>query len=250
MEDTVSHSLCLIAAAVLAGQAPDGRMSAVPAGEPVMTGNPGCSCNRSAQMSGRWQQSWSYSEGPRQRDNLFSRIAGRVRDLFGAEDDASRWQPVGPRSGFVSGPVAQPYPQAPGIVREPVPSANEVSEPPAVHTGGAAVPVRDVPSTNGPAPTAIGGPRSAAPSGLDADGNSIAGRLEYVTGSQGMWMVRYTTPGQEDQGGSVILSTVARMDSFRTGDFVRVRGEFLNDETGVGAPLFRAEAIELISHAE
>jgi len=77
----------------------------------------------------------------------------------------------------------------------------------------------------------------------------ITGQLFFVHADGGLWVLRYAPVGQEDpNGGGVILARDHPMDSYREGDLVTVRGEILKERASMylGAPLYRASAIELV----
>ncbi len=77
----------------------------------------------------------------------------------------------------------------------------------------------------------------------------ITGQLFYVHADGGRWVLRYAPLGQEDpHGGGVILARDRQMDSYREGDLVRVKGEFLDERPSLylGAPLYRTSDIELV----
>ncbi len=81
----------------------------------------------------------------------------------------------------------------------------------------------------------------------------ITGQLFYVHADGGLWVLRYSPVGVEDaHGGGVILARDLRMESYREGDLVTVKGEIL-DQRGslhLGAPLYRASDIELVERSE
>ncbi len=86
-----------------------------------------------------------------------------------------------------------------------------------------------------------------------ADYSWITGQLFYVHADGGLWVVRYASVGQEDQnGGGVILARNLVMDTYKEGDLVTVRGEILNERASkyLGAPLYRASAIQLVDRAD
>jgi hypothetical protein len=81
----------------------------------------------------------------------------------------------------------------------------------------------------------------------------ITGQLFYVHADGGLWVVRYSPVGQEDQnGGGVILARTLDMDSYREGDLVTVRGEILNEKGSryLGAPLYRVNEIQLVDRVQ
>jgi hypothetical protein len=255
MEVTVSPSLCLVAATFLAGQSAGGSTTVVE-DQGWTYSQPGT------------QQSWSYQQTSPPSGGFLSRIGHRIRGLFGSDEQPNSqgwhpvttsrtWQPAGnaqgwhpvPSSSFTQGAVEESD-AAPATVGEP-PLAQPAAQPPA------AIPVRDVPAIK-PVLATTEVPAEARPTqdparlfGHDESYHNLTGRLEFViTGDQ--WMLRYA--GADDKhGGAVILTTALPMDHFRSGDAVTVRGELLeNVDTAAafGAPLFRAEAINLIAHAQ
>jgi hypothetical protein len=85
------------------------------------------------------------------------------------------------------------------------------------------------------------------------DYSSLTGQLFFVHADGGLWVLRYAPVWKEDQfGGSVVLARDLRMDSFREGDLVTVRGEILDRGRTkyVGGPLYRGQAITLIDRVE
>lgn len=82
-----------------------------------------------------------------------------------------------------------------------------------------------------------------------ADYSSLTGQLFFVHADGGIWVLRYAPLFQEDMnGGGVILARGLRMDSYREGDLVTVKGEILSKQGSkhLGAPLYRAATIQLI----
>jgi hypothetical protein len=81
------------------------------------------------------------------------------------------------------------------------------------------------------------------------DYSSVTGQLFYVHADGGLWILRYAPLWQEDTyGGSIVLPRDLRMDHYREGDLVTVRGEILTQKGSVflGGPLYRASTIELL----
>jgi len=86
-----------------------------------------------------------------------------------------------------------------------------------------------------------------------ADYSKITGQLFYVHADGGLWVLRYAPVGDEDpNGGGVILARTHQMDSYREGDLVTVRGSILDSKRSphLGAPLYRAQAIELVDRGQ
>lgn len=82
-----------------------------------------------------------------------------------------------------------------------------------------------------------------------ADYSSMTGRLSYVHADGGLWVLRYAPLDKEDlHGGSVVLLQDRRLDSYREGDLVQVKGEILaaKASTRLAAPLYRFNAIQLV----
>jgi len=85
------------------------------------------------------------------------------------------------------------------------------------------------------------------------DYSRITGQLFFVHADGGLWVLRYAPLGQEDPyGGGVILARNRQMDGYRDGDLVTIRGEILNEKASakMGAPLYRAQSIELIERGQ
>ncbi|CAN5368106.1 hypothetical protein BH10PLA2_BH10PLA2_09920 [soil metagenome] len=85
--------------------------------------------------------------------------------------------------------------------------------------------------------------------GHDADYRHITGQLAYVHADKGLGVVRYAPVDREDRyGGSVVLSPVINMDTYRDGDLVTISGEILNDGRAtryLGGPAYRAQTMLL-----
>jgi hypothetical protein len=233
-EENVSHSLCLLAAALLAGQTPAGQPPAMPAdgaSAGVVTGSP---------ASPRWQSGPVYESPENNRGGLLSRIAGRIRGLFRSEEPAPPWH-VETMPAPAARPAGAP---AAGAVEESdgPPTMNE--PPLASPSAGPAAP-GPLPAITQPAP------KLTAP-GHDEQYHNIAGRLAYLPSGGGTWLLHYGDNGADRVGGLVILSPVARMDGLRNGDLVSVQGELLNErpEAGFGAPVYRAYEVTFIQHAD
>jgi hypothetical protein len=85
-----------------------------------------------------------------------------------------------------------------------------------------------------------------------ADYSQVTGQLYFVHADGGLWVLRYAPLGKEDQnGGSVVLARDRRMDSYREGDLVRVRGEIINPKGSIflGGPLYRVQSIQLVDRS-
>jgi hypothetical protein len=81
----------------------------------------------------------------------------------------------------------------------------------------------------------------------------LTGQLFYVHADGGIWVLRYAPLSQEDSnGGGVILARDLQMDSYREGDLVTVRGEILQAKGSpvLGAPLYRAQTIQLVDRGQ
>jgi hypothetical protein len=86
-----------------------------------------------------------------------------------------------------------------------------------------------------------------------ADYSWLTGQLFYVHADGGLWVLRYAPLSKEDgNGGGVVLARDDKLDSYRDGDLVRVRGELLGERGSklLGAPLYRARAIELLDRGQ
>src|SRR5262249_51387394 len=58
-----------------------------------------------------------------------------------------------------------------------------------------------------------------------ADYSWLTGQLFYVHADGGLWVLRYAPLSKEDgNGGGVVLARDDKLDSYRDGDLVRVRG--------------------------
>ena len=80
----------------------------------------------------------------------------------------------------------------------------------------------------------------------------LLGYLQRVHSPQHQWKVRYAPLDENDEwGGSVILSTDARLDDFEDGDAVYVEGDILNQRPSLylAGPLYRARIIRHSSDA-
>jgi len=81
----------------------------------------------------------------------------------------------------------------------------------------------------------------------------LTGQLFYVHADGGIWVLRYAPLSQEDSnGGGVILARDLQMGSYREGDLVTVRGEVLQEKGShaLGAPLYRAQTIQLVDRGQ
>ncbi len=81
------------------------------------------------------------------------------------------------------------------------------------------------------------------------DYSCVTGQLFYVHADGGLWILRYAPLWQEDtNGGSIVLARDLRMDNYREGDLVTVRGQILSKKSSVflGGPLYRASSIQLV----
>jgi hypothetical protein len=81
----------------------------------------------------------------------------------------------------------------------------------------------------------------------------LTGQLFYVHADGGLWVLRYAPVGHEDSnGGGVILARDLQMDSYREGDLVTVHGEVLVEKGShaLGAPLYRAQTIQLVDRGQ
>jgi hypothetical protein len=75
----------------------------------------------------------------------------------------------------------------------------------------------------------------------------LVGTLQRVNVPDGRWKIRYCPLDVVDRwGGSVILAQDARVDQFKEGDAVFVKGEILADRPSlyVAGPLYRIHSIE------
>ncbi len=82
----------------------------------------------------------------------------------------------------------------------------------------------------------------------------ITGQLFYVHADGGVWVLRYSSIGEEDRyGGSAVLAPVVNMKNYREGDLVSVTGEVLDQgrpSRHLGGCLYRASHIEMIDRAD
>lgn len=81
-----------------------------------------------------------------------------------------------------------------------------------------------------------------------ADYSWVQGTLTFVHVNGGAWIVRYAGLDETDpHGGSVVLARDRRLNDFKEGDVVRVRGEILNPRSSkfLGGPLYRVHSISL-----
>jgi hypothetical protein len=253
----MSASFCLIAASLLAGQAPDGRLTPVPTGgesAQVITSNPGCNCGRTSQAPVTWQAQ------PQQR-GLFPRLRQRVRSLF-ADDDQPTFvnQPTSYQGAVIQNrPAASPVAQN---TSSPIGSAEEQGafasdrEPPLAVAGvsrpslGAPIPVEQRGRSLAPMGPQTSGVPSESVMGHDELYQSIVGRLELQPNSNGMWVIRYG--GRDDRyGGALALSTVEEMKEYHPGQLVAVQGEILGARpaVGLGLPIFRVQTISPVEIA-
>jgi hypothetical protein len=89
-----------------------------------------------------------------------------------------------------------------------------------------------------------------ARSGCAADYSWVTGQLSFVHADGGTWVLRYAPLDQEDRhGGSVVLGRGdRRLDSYRDGDIVTVKGEILTEKYSqrLTGPLYRINAIQLV----
>jgi hypothetical protein len=233
----MTHSLCLMAATLLAGQIPDGRLTAVPAGaEIVMPSNPGCNCQRGA------AQMQMATPMPAESRGLFPHLRERLRDLFGNEPESAplpvRYEGPIQQGRVVPMPAAAIEEQEPPIAQAEPPLADGPRKLPV----GKATPLADLApqSATGPARVLMSGD----PLGHDEEYHNVTGRLELQPANGGTWVVRY---GNRDDRyrGVLALSTVEDMNQFHAGDLVYVQGEILDARpaAGVGLPIFRAQSI-------
>jgi hypothetical protein len=240
-------TFCLITATLLAGQAPDTRLSAVPTdgGAVIVAPGAGCNCNRDG-TPGAWQQGRPYPDA-RERGGLLSRLGHRLRSLFG-DDEQSQMPANGFRGDVIAAPAAPAAP-APVVMSEP-PLADQVQAQPAATYNPIKVTVRSSPAAQ--APTGAVRPQTAVQKVEEKQGSSLTGRLAFLPSNGGTWMVHYGEPGADANGGLVVLSTAASMAGFRDGDRVTVEGDFLNGQanTDLGAPIYRAHTVRLIEHAQ
>jgi hypothetical protein len=82
-----------------------------------------------------------------------------------------------------------------------------------------------------------------------ADYSQVTGQLYFVHADGGLWVLRYAPLGKEDpHGGSFVLARDRRMDSYREGDLVSVRGEIIGPKGSafLGGPLYRVQSIQLL----
>lgn len=163
----------------------------------------------------------------------------------------------GPSAPFTSGPSTT-MPRAP---ESPITAPRLMTRP----ADGVQPPVerKDI---SAPMPPASGGPVTAPkleetknPFELDrryeervhsaADYSWLTGQLYFVHADGGVWVLRYAPLGKEDpNGGSVVLTRDTRMESYREGDLVTVRGEILKARAShtLGGALYRANSIQLL----
>lgn len=268
----MGHSLCVLAAGLLIGQA-----------EEIVTQptRPGCNCNRSAasggtqsrtwsttgtwtQTTGTWtpQTGWTYrtttSNGPVPSSGswiedrpILSRIFGRGQDSRGGT--SSGWQPV---DGAANGssvfqtdepPVTQqPVTQQMPIVRQVPVRKITMNEPPLLDV--IAEPVG--PQLTGPQlapPTAVKA-ASFEPARVVALPVKIGHESDYswITGKlvieNGVPIVEYGDAADRF-GGRMILSGDMDISHLRTGDLVTVRGTVLQGRT---ISIYRAQSIDLV----
>jgi len=250
----MTHSFCLIAAALLAGQTPDGRVAPVPAGaEPttIISSSPG------------WTTAPVTYQAPRERRGLFPRLRERIRSWF-VDDN----EPIAAPSGTIRGgvimqsapsagavnrisptPVGQGVPARTGIVEEQEVYPSENEPPLAGPTGarptlGTPVPVHGpsaAPASNGTTPGLPGDNVM----GHDELYRSLVGRLELQSVDGGMWVLRYAASHEDRYSGAMALSTVADMREFHAGQLAAVTGEVLADRpaAGSGLAIFRVQTI-------
>ena len=68
--------------------------------------------------------------------------------------------------------------------------------------------------------------------GRDPEFRWVLGRLERIAGNGGQWRLRYATLDTWDEHGtSLVLEPDVRLDEYRDGDFVYVRGEVVSHGT-------------------
>jgi hypothetical protein len=89
--------------------------------------------------------------------------------------------------------------------------------------------------------------------GHAADYGWVTGQLFYVHADGGLWVLRYAPVWKEDpNGGSLVLARDLRMDTYREGDLVTVRGEIVNPKSSLftGGPLYQAQSIQLVERLD
>jgi hypothetical protein len=271
----VTHSLCLLTAALLTAQTPSAwqmQSAPAPAAAPVTGYSYGS-------PSAGWQPAPAY-EAPPERHGLLSRLAHRVRGWF-QEDEPSSPAPIqGPWPAPVIYPKAKAAPAGEIIEEQSAPAGPVEREPPLNRrpvrlSAPAPVAVSDV---QGLAPGASlgnadrtpgtrildeplppgeqviekGSPTLPARAGHDAQYHRVTGRLAFLPSGGGTWMVRYADSDTDRYGGLLELSTSASMDGLHSGDLVTVEGEIVNSSTAedAQAPLFRAHTVCLVEHVQ
>jgi hypothetical protein len=253
----VSPTLCLLTAALLTGQ------------------SPGCNCGASAAAASGQQV--SVYEMPQERPGLFPRLAHRLHNLFGGDENDS----VGPIQGRfeVVPQTVQTMPQSGAFEEQSAEPMVSGAEPPlagkANVSASTTIKVTDsqgqsqaVETLNGEVPSGtqvISGPlppgvqvieENAKPlpaqAGHDADYHHITGRLCFLPSGGGTWLIHYGDNDQDRYNGLLELSTSASMNGLRSGDLVSVEGDVVGGGTDPDAqqPLFHAHSVRLIEHVQ
>jgi hypothetical protein len=79
-----------------------------------------------------------------------------------------------------------------------------------------------------------------------ADYSSLTGELRFLH-TRGAWTLRYASVDEEDRfGGSVTLQEHGPMSEFKSGQFVRVDGRMVDDESREPSPIFRVRNIQVV----
>ena len=170
-------------------------------------------------------------------------------DSCGATTSAPAAWPAAPAPLAPGKPAGEPLPAPKDLPSKKMPSGASLNGAPSLDITPAASKITETETNKNPFDLDR---RYQARADRAADYSRLTGQLFYVHADGGIWVLRYAPIGKEEaNGGSVVLARDLRMDSYREGDLVTVRGEVLQDKAParLGGALYHAQSIELIDRA-